>query len=235
MAQDHSDVVEYYTYHPEAASIDGIGEIAGSLLPGLSLLAQEGLDDHRLELSSREEELMAKENEASAHHHRTVPAKRKSNAPVPPQCDSSSDRSVTSGHARCASPIPSGQIGRDQSFPFYRFVVVLASAPSHFEYRQVMRDTWLSPSSLGTRANNTLVLFAVGQVRDAELESRLQDEHARSGDLLRTPSYDGYRNLSLKVFEGYVWAASSAPCLSSSNLEPNFVYTIRTIDSFEQV
>ena len=93
--------------------------------------------------------------------------------------------------------------GRDPTLPFYKFVIVLASAPSHFDYRQTMRETWLSPDSLGARANETLVLFAVGQVREPSLEAQLVEEHARAGDLLRTPSYDGYRNLSLKVFEGY--------------------------------
>jgi hypothetical protein len=208
VAQEHSDVVEYYTYHPEAASNDGLGQVAGSLLPGLSLLAQEGLGDHRLELSRREEELVKKEKKSTAQNHGTVPVETEHDAGVLPQCDSSSSLTVSSSHARCAGPIPSGQIGRDPSLPFYRFVIVLASAPSHFEYRQVMRNTWLSPSSLGTRANDTLVLFAVGQVRDSELEGRLGSEHAQRGDLLRTPSYDGYRNLSVKVFEGYVWTAA---------------------------
>ena len=211
VAQEHSDVVEYYTYHPEAVSTDGLGQVAGSLLPGLSLLAQEGLDDHRLELSRHEEELMEKEKRekgtaSGAQDQPTTAAESVHTAAVQPQCDSSPNiTAAASSQARCAGPIPSGRVGRDSSLPFYRFVIVLASAPSHFEYRQLMRDTWLSPSSLGARANSTLVLFAVGQVREAELESRLRDEHARSGDLLRTPSYDGYRNLSLKVFEGYVY------------------------------
>lgn len=209
VAQEHSDVVEYYTYHPEALSTDGLGQVAGSLLPLLSLLAQEGLHDHRLELSRHEEELMETEqrengNKSGAQDQPATAAKSEHAGAVHPQCEPWSNITAAASQPRCAGPIPSGRDGRDSSLPFYRFVIVLASAPSHFEYRQLMRDTWLSPSSLGARANNTLVLFAVGQVREAGLENRLRDEHARSGDLLRTPSYDGYRNLSLKVFEGCV-------------------------------
>ena len=52
-------------------------------------------------------------------------------------------------------------------------------------------------------AYNIKVLFAIGQVHEPALEARLIEEQSRTGDLLRTPSYDGYHNLSLKVFEAY--------------------------------
>ena len=44
-----------------------------------------------------------------------------------------------------------------------------------------MRETWLSPDSLGARANETLVLFAVGQVREPSLEVQLVEELLRDG------------------------------------------------------
>jgi hypothetical protein len=223
VAKEHSDVLEYYAYHPEAAEGDGLGRVAGSLLPGLSLLAQEGLDEHQLELTRREEALMEEGREtqvgavavdrdaqlqpagSAEEDGRRADSDGQQHCPTAGSSSSSSSSSsvAAAGPARCAGPIPSAVQGRDPTLPFYKFVIVLASAPSHFDYRQTMRETWLSPDSLGARANETLVLFAVGQVREPSLEAQLVEEHARAGDLLRTPSYDGYRNLSLKVFEGY--------------------------------
>ena len=64
-----------------------------------------------------------------------------------------------------------------------------------------MRETFLSPAALGGR--DAKRLFAVGAVRDPAVQAQLLEEQATHGDILRTPSYDGYRNLSLKVFEAY--------------------------------
>ena len=86
---------------------------------------------------------------------------------------------------------------------------MLASAPSHFEYRQTMRDTFLSPTALSR--HDTKRLFAVGQVREPQLEAQLFQEQQMHGDLLRTPSFDGYRNLSLKVPPMCLFCLS--PCL----------------------
>jgi hypothetical protein len=43
----------------------------------------------------------------------------------------------------------------------------------------------------------------MAQVREVEVEGRLRAEAVAHADLLRTPSLDGYRNLSRKVFEAY--------------------------------
>jgi hypothetical protein len=207
LANAHADVLEYYTGHPHALESDGIsgdnGWMGSMLLPALSLLGQEGLDSYDLpkphqtqsEQQQQQEEEEGEQGKQGGH----IDTGRESDAGVPLSAGVCAAAPNISGN--CAGPIPPAHIGRNSSLPWHDFVVVVASAPAHFEYRSVMRATWLSAANL--RGYHAVVLYAVGQVAEPGLEKLLVKEQSAHHDLLRTPSPDGYRNLSVKVFEAY--------------------------------
>ena len=200
VAADHTDVVEWYSYHPEAMQADGVSSVSQTLVSSLGLLGGEGVDDHLLEHVAEDQELqeLAEPNEAKERGGGESSLLPGAGGP-PEQCGSGGGSSAP----RCRQRVAAGdqQPTSGTNLTYVENVIVLASAPSHFEYRQTMRDTWLSPAAL--RGHDVRVLFAVGQVREPALEGSLAEEQAQHSDLLRTPSFDGYRNLSLKVFEAY--------------------------------
>lgn len=184
VASQHQDVLQYYAYHPENMREDGVGVVAQPLVPSLQMLTGEGLDSHLLELDGENGEDGA-----------VVVSTASDDASCPVISSS------PTAPPRCSSEIPLHTHGRNSSLPYTEFVIVLASAPSHFEYRRTMRETFLSSTALG--AWDVKRVFAVGAVRDPAVQQQLLEEQSAHGDILRTPSYDGYRNLSLKVFEAY--------------------------------
>ncbi|GAB1607917.1 beta-1,3-galactosyltransferase 6-like [Argonauta hians] len=81
-------------------------------------------------------------------------------------------------------------------------VVLIVSAPSDENFRAVLRETWLSkvPQDVVTR-------FVIGTAGlPPDLTDRLSRENVRHQDLILLPGVvDSYRNLTLKVLEGFLW------------------------------
>ena len=80
-------------------------------------------------------------------------------------------------------------------------LILVHSAPSHFSLRQALRETWArqQPGKIRT-------VFVLGEVEDAGLAARLQEEGRLQGDLLQGAFLDSYRNLTMKHLLGYTWA-----------------------------
>lgn len=83
-------------------------------------------------------------------------------------------------------------------------LVIVHSAPSHFERRQAMRDTWTN-DTLYANLGRARVLFLLGRVKKHELQVKLEQEFIKHGDLLQGDFIDAYRNLTHKGVMGYKW------------------------------
>lgn len=83
-------------------------------------------------------------------------------------------------------------------------VVMVYSAPTNFERRALMRQTWLNKtylSDLGT----VKVVFLLAKVTNATLQADLEAEHARHADILQGDFIDDYYNLTHKGVMGFQW------------------------------
>ena len=86
----------------------------------------------------------------------------------------------------------------------YFLLIVVSSAPAHFERRNLIRQTW------GTDRNfipQWKTFFLLGQTRNQTHSDLLKTENNIHGDLIRANYYDHYWNQSFKIEMGFEWAA----------------------------
>ena len=89
----------------------------------------------------------------------------------------------------------------------YFLLVVVSSAPAHFERRNLIRQTWGTANS--TNANNPLwrTFFLLGQTRNPTQASLIEKEEKDFGDIIQGDYYEHYWNQSFKMEMGFEWAA----------------------------
>lgn len=83
-------------------------------------------------------------------------------------------------------------------------LVIVHSAPDHFERRNAMRDTWTN-DSLYKHLGTVRVLFLLGRVSSPKLQQDIEVEFKTYKDLLQGDFIDAYRNLTHKGVMGYKW------------------------------
>lgn len=88
------------------------------------------------------------------------------------------------------------------------FIIIITSAPDHFQHREEIRNTWCDPVASGHEPNAWQCVFLVGKVDNADTESKLQAENAHHKDILRGNYIDSYRNLTHKVMHGLAWLST---------------------------
>lgn len=86
--------------------------------------------------------------------------------------------------------------GRDMNL-----VIIIMSAPTHFEARTAIRQTW---GHYGQRKDISIV-FILGATFDAKIEKVLQREGDMYGDIIRGNFVDSYSNLTLKTISILEW------------------------------
>ncbi|KAL3856608.1 hypothetical protein ACJMK2_011343 [Sinanodonta woodiana] len=91
-------------------------------------------------------------------------------------------------------------------------LVVVHTAPSHFERRDVMRKTWTN-NSYFHHLGSVRILFLLGTVIDNATQIKIQDEFIKYGDLIQGNFVDAYRNLTHKGVMGYKWISEN--CMSA--------------------
>lgn len=90
------------------------------------------------------------------------------------------------------------------SVPNLSVLVIVHTAPNHFDRRRGIRKTWTNNtffSDLGT----VRVLFLLGRVKDPKLQVQIETEFKTFGDLLQGDFIDAYRNLTHKGVMAYKW------------------------------
>lgn len=92
-------------------------------------------------------------------------------------------------------------------------LILISSSVEHFEQRNAIRNSWCK-----TDQNNKYswqCLFLIGQPEDSgrslELTQKLQKEKRKYKDILQGSYIDTYRNLTLKVMHGLLWATQNCP------------------------
>jgi hypothetical protein len=79
-------------------------------------------------------------------------------------------------------------------------LILIHSAPFHFDLRKSQRDTWTQNNPDARR------VFIIGHSADASLEEKVLKEIEDEKDILFIDIVDSYRNLTLKHIIGYEWA-----------------------------
>ena len=166
-AAEHVGLLAWYARHPaEAAAELGGGGAGFGLLPQivslLSLLADDGLEHHTPPLPPLPPPLATDSTGGAATTGATrAGAAAGASSPqgaVGTEC-SADDQALAAGSARavlaaqraaqCAGPTmgpPAAAAGLNETLPWHDFVVVVASAPGHADYRAAMRSGWLEPA-----------------------------------------------------------------------------------------
>lgn len=83
-------------------------------------------------------------------------------------------------------------------------VALIHSAPQNFETRDAIRLTW---GHFGMR-RDMVIGFLVGQTENVTLEKDLQAEQFLYGDVVRSNSFDSYKNLTLKTISMLEWVTT---------------------------
>ena len=136
VAADHTDVVEWYSYHPEAMQADGVSSVTQTLVSSLGLLGGEGVDDHLLEHvaedqeEDQEQQELAEPNEAQERGGGENSLLPGAGGP-PEQCGSGGGSSAP----RCRQRVAAG----DQQHPAVDTVQAVAH-PALVTRRQAQRE-----------------------------------------------------------------------------------------------
>ncbi|XP_052819735.1 uncharacterized protein LOC128245576 [Mya arenaria] len=92
------------------------------------------------------------------------------------------------------------------SVPDLTVLIIVHTAPIHFERRNVMRKTWTNDThykSLG----NVRTLFLLGTVNDKTVQTELENEFKKHQDILQGDFVDAFKNLTHKGVMGYRWVS----------------------------
>lgn len=84
--------------------------------------------------------------------------------------------------------------------PSTKLLVMVNSAPTNFEGREVIRETW------GRKREGMSLGFLLGDVENSMLNEHLATENEKFQDLLQGNFVDSYRNLTYKLIAGMKYA-----------------------------
>lgn len=88
-----------------------------------------------------------------------------------------------------------------------RLLILITSAPTHYDARLAIRQTW---GSFATRRDISIG-FILGSTQNPELDDKLAAENSMYGDLVRGHFLDSYNNLTLKTISTLEWVDRYCP------------------------
>ncbi|KAK4010368.1 hypothetical protein OUZ56_019514 [Daphnia magna] len=80
-----------------------------------------------------------------------------------------------------------------------RLFVAVISAPSYFEKRDIIRQTWLRQLQTDSLVNLVGFGFIIGRTDDRDTQKKIESESSTYGDVLQMDMVDVYYNQTLKV------------------------------------
>lgn len=116
--------------------------------------------------------------------------------PKPIAIRSDSARAIYEAGHVVSIPERCPNLGKDMNL-----VVIVMSAPTHFDARTAIRQTW---GHFGQRSDMS-VLFMLGATLDTKVESILRKEQHMYNDVIRGRFLDSYSNLTLKTISTLEW------------------------------
>lgn len=99
----------------------------------------------------------------------------------------------------------------EASMKYPRVVILVKSAASNYERRELIRNTW---AGAGNITKNVRVVFLLGLPIHGNLAVR--QESTEHGDIIQEDFKDNYHNNTIKMIMGYKWAVSN--CKSADYL-----------------
>ncbi|XP_055681630.1 beta-1,3-galactosyltransferase 1-like [Lutzomyia longipalpis] len=91
-----------------------------------------------------------------------------------------------------------------------RLLILVTSAPSHYDARMAIRHTW----GHYAMRRDTAVAFFLGSTGDQATEEQLMAENTLFGDLIQGRFVDSYNNLTLKTISMLEWVDTYCPQVS---------------------
>ncbi|KAJ7378744.1 Beta-1,3-galactosyltransferase 2 [Desmophyllum pertusum] len=98
------------------------------------------------------------------------------------------------------------------SFNGTYLLILVTSAPSHFQHREAIRATWANRTSLQSRrqpfssVDDWKIVFMLGKA-DANTNAVVEQEASVFNDILLGEFQDSYKNLVIKTIMGLSWAS----------------------------
>ena len=91
----------------------------------------------------------------------------------------------------------------------------IISAPNYFDKRQLLRETWLRHVNDPHYHRGLIDVvgfgFILGQTSNATIQSQIEEESKKHGDILQVEMDDSYRNLTRKSVAFLNWVNSNCP------------------------
>ena len=91
----------------------------------------------------------------------------------------------------------------------------IISAPNYFDKRQLLRETWLRHVNDPHYHRGLIDVvgfgFILGQTSNATIQSQIEEESRKHGDILQVEMDDSYRNLTRKSVAFLNWVNSNCP------------------------
>ncbi|XP_028178407.1 beta-1,3-galactosyltransferase 5-like [Ostrinia nubilalis] len=84
-------------------------------------------------------------------------------------------------------------------------VVLVASRPTNFKNRMVIRSTW------GRSVDSTKVVFLMGETNKPKIEQQIRNESQMYGDIVQGNFADAYRNMTYKHVMALKWVVHHCP------------------------
>ena len=82
--------------------------------------------------------------------------------------------------------------------PKIEFLYIIHTAPSHFNLRNTLRNTWASTTAKPDQINKTRRVFVIGKSSDT-IEDSNRKEYDLHGDIFMYDMVESYRNMTIKV------------------------------------
>ncbi|XP_032799049.2 beta-1,3-galactosyltransferase brn [Daphnia magna] len=96
-------------------------------------------------------------------------------------------------------PIEISSCREDNVHDLPRLFVAVISAPSYFEKRDIIRQTWLRQLQTDSLVNLVGFGFIIGRTDDRDTQKKIESESSTYGDILQMDMVDVYYNQTLKV------------------------------------
>ena len=87
------------------------------------------------------------------------------------------------------------------------FVIIVHTAPNHFERRRTIRETWANKNFY--KKISVRIIFLLGKPKDSKLQFAIENENLIYRDLVQGNFRDSYQNLTHKGVLGFRWVSEN--------------------------
>ena len=118
--------------------------------------------------------------------------------------------------------------------PKIEFLYIIHTAPSHFNLRNTLRNTWASTTAKPDQINKTRRVFVIGKSNDT-IEDSNKKEYDLHGDIFMYNMVESYRNMTIKVIFHLINSficSIPAFCITRINLSKSIIFFLFSISCY---